>query len=60
MTSRKKVKLESQLEDRKRNLRVVQEAIDSDGRNGQQLVPVREFLNQRIATLESELDFKKY
>jgi hypothetical protein len=59
MADRKSKKLASQLENRKQNLAVIQEAIKADSRNGQKLVPVEEFLAQRIELLENELEFKK-
>jgi hypothetical protein len=48
-------KLESELEDRKRNLAVVQEAIEADSVSGPKLIPVRDFLNQRIEKIENEI-----
>jgi hypothetical protein len=51
----KKKSVVSQLENRKHNLAVIQEAIASDSRAGEKLLPVREFLYQRIEVLEREL-----
>ena len=53
MKSRKSDKLTSQLENRKRNLAVVEEAIQSDPHSVKTLVPVKDFLSQRIETIES-------
>ncbi|MGA2874236.1 MAG: hypothetical protein ABSE82_01745 [Nitrososphaerales archaeon] len=50
-----KNKIVSQLENRKHNLAVVQEAIQADARSAETLAPVRDFLSQRIAVLEQEL-----
>jgi hypothetical protein len=54
MPSKKRI-ISSQLENRKHNLAVVEEAIESDSRTAEKLVPVREFLSQRIQILENEL-----
>jgi len=59
MKSRKSDKLTSQLEDRKRNLAVVEEAIQSDPHSVKTLVPVKDFLSQRIETIELELRVTK-
>jgi hypothetical protein len=48
-------KIASQLESRKRNLAVIEETIKSDPRSEQKLDPVKEFLSQRIESLELEL-----
>jgi len=45
----------SQIENRKHNLAVVQEAIAFDSRFAEKLVPVRDFLSHRIELLEEEL-----
>lgn len=49
-------KLEYQLENRKRNLAVIQEAIRRDSNSGQKLVAVRDFLVRRVQQLENELN----
>ncbi|MHB1867949.1 MAG: hypothetical protein ACYCPP_03290 [Nitrososphaerales archaeon] len=54
MPTRKK-NVASQIENRKHNLAVVQEAIAADSRSAEKLVPVREFLSHRIELLEQEL-----
>ncbi len=46
----------SELENRKHNLQVIQEAIQADGRSGQKLLSVKEYLSSRIQTLEQELE----
>ena len=51
----KKKSIASQLENRKHNLAVIQEAIQTDARAGQKLLQVRDFLTQRIRVLEQEL-----
>jgi hypothetical protein len=48
-------KISLQLENRKRNLAVIQEAIDIDKNSGYKLIPVKDFLSQRIDSLEHEL-----
>jgi hypothetical protein len=48
-------RLETELEDRKRNLAVVQEAITTDSVSGRKLIPVRDFLTHRIEQLEGEI-----
>ena len=53
MTTKKKIA--SQIENRKHNLAVVQEAIQADARSAEKLVPVRDFLSHRIELLEQEL-----
>jgi hypothetical protein len=45
----------SQLENRKHNLSVIQEAIQADARSAEKLESVRNFLSQRIEVLEKEL-----
>ncbi|HVB11748.1 MAG TPA: hypothetical protein VNE86_01345 [Nitrososphaerales archaeon] len=54
MTTKKKGVI-SQIENRKHNLAVVQEAIEADSRSAEKLYPVRDFLSQRIELLEREL-----
>lgn len=54
-THRKSEKLASQLENRKRNLSVVEETIRSDPSSEEKLDPVKAFLNQRIESMELEL-----
>ena len=53
MTSKRKIL--SQIENRKHNLAVLQEVIQSDTRSAEKLVPIRDFLSNRIRTLEQEL-----
>ena len=48
-------KIAGQLENRKRNLAVIEETIRLDDTSGQKLIPVREFLTERIQLLENEL-----
>ena len=55
MTERKPEKIASQLENRKRNLAVIEETIEADKNSGYKLVPVKDFLSQRIESLELEL-----
>jgi len=55
MTEKKPARIATQLENRKRNLAVIQETIDADKSSGYKLVPVKEFLSQRIESLELEL-----
>ncbi|MDA4129775.1 MAG: hypothetical protein OK457_03285 [Thaumarchaeota archaeon] len=50
-----KTKTSSQLQNRKRNLAVIQETIDADKNSGYKLVPVKDFLSHRIESLELEL-----
>ncbi|MDG6997517.1 MAG: hypothetical protein JRN15_00190 [Nitrososphaerota archaeon] len=45
----------SQLENRKHNLSVIQDAINADARSAEKLESVRNFLSQRIEVLEKEL-----
>jgi len=59
MKSRKSDKLASQLENRKRNLAVIEEAIQSDPHSGERLLPVKDFLSQRIESIELELKITK-
>ena len=51
-------RLHSQLENRKRNLAAISETIAADKNSGYKLVPVKDFLTQRIESLEHEL--KRY
>jgi len=53
--STKSKKLVSQLEDRKRNLAVVEETIRTDPSSEVKLDPVKLFLSQRIESMELEL-----
>lgn len=53
MTAKKKII--SQIENRKHNLAVVQEVIQTDARSAEKLVPVRDYLSNRIQVLEREL-----
>ena len=55
MTEKKPEKIAYQLENRKRNLAVIQETIEADKNSGYKLVPVKDFLSQRIESLELEL-----
>ena len=48
-------KIFSQLENRKKNLAVIQEAIDGDKNSGYLLIPVKDFLVHRIDSLQLEL-----
>jgi hypothetical protein len=59
MIGKKSDKLTSQLENRKRNLAVIEETIHSDPRSGEKLVSVKDFLSQRIESIEHELRFTK-
>ena len=49
------MQLNSQLEERKRNLRVIDECIESDPNPSQKLIEVRDFLARRIHMIEQEL-----
>ena len=55
MNEMKPEKIASQLRSRKRNLAVIQETIETDKSSGYKLVPVKDFLSQRIESLELEL-----
>ena len=55
MPTKSKTKIAGQLENRKRNLAVIEETIRLDDISGQKLIPVREFLTERIEVLEKEL-----
>jgi len=56
MKSRQKSdKLASQLDNRRKNLAVVEETIRSDPNSGELLDPVKTFLSRRIETMELEL-----
>ena len=59
MKSKKSDKLASQLENRKRNLAVIEETIRSDSQSGESLAPVKEFLSHRIESIELELKITK-
>jgi hypothetical protein len=48
-------KLYSQLEHRRKNLAVIEQTIEADKNSGYKLVPVKDFLSQRIESLELEL-----
>ena len=48
-------KLYSQLENRRRNLAAIRETIEADKNSGYKLVPVKDFLSQRIESMELEL-----
>jgi hypothetical protein len=48
-------KLYSQLENRRRNLVAIEQTIEADKNSGYKLVPVKDFLSQRIESLEQEL-----
>jgi hypothetical protein len=52
---KKSKKIESQLENRKRNLEVVEETIRSDPTSEEKLDSVKDFLSRRIESLEVEL-----
>jgi len=52
---KKSDKVAQQIENRKRNLEVVEETIRSDPSSEEILDPVKAFLNQRIESLEIEL-----
>jgi hypothetical protein len=53
---RKSKKLESQLENRRRNLEVVKETIRSDPASESTLGSVKVFLSERIESMEHELN----
>jgi len=59
MKGKKSDKLASQLENRKRNLAVIEETIQSDPQSGDRLVPVKDFLSHRIESMELELRVTK-
>ncbi|MDA4110994.1 MAG: hypothetical protein OK439_00535 [Thaumarchaeota archaeon] len=48
-------RIASELENRKRNLTVIQETIAADKVSGYKLVPVKDFLSRRIESLEQDL-----
>jgi hypothetical protein len=52
---RKSRKLASQLENRKKNLAVVEETMRADPSSEEKLDPVKMFLSQRIESMELEL-----
>jgi hypothetical protein len=52
---KKSRKISVQLENRKRNLEVVEETIRSDPAAEEKLDPVKDFLSRRIESLEVEL-----
>jgi len=52
---RKSKKLESQLENRKKNLEVIEETIRSDPASEETLGSVKSFLSERIDSMEHEL-----
>jgi septal ring factor EnvC (AmiA/AmiB activator) len=52
---KKSQKLANQLEDRKKNLAVVEETIKTDPRSEEILDPVKTFLSHRIESIELEL-----
>lgn len=53
MTNKKSIA--SELENRKHNLAVIQEAMEADANSGEKLVSVRDYLSSRIQLLEQEL-----
>jgi len=53
---KKSNKLESQLQNRKKNLEVVEETIRSDPASENKLGSVKVFLSQRIESMEHELN----
>jgi len=59
MKTRKSDNLTTQLENRKRNLAVIEETIQSDPNSGEKLVPVKDFLAHRIESIELELGVTK-
>ena len=48
-------KLYSQLENRRKNLAAIEETIEADKNSGYRLVPVKDFLSQRIESMELAL-----
>lgn len=44
--------LQTELENRKHNLAVIDQVIESEGSSAAPLLEVRDFLNQRVRTLE--------
>lgn len=54
-SSKKSKKLEAQLENRKRNLEVVEETIRADPASEETLGSVKYFLSQRIESMETEI-----
>lgn len=54
-TNKKADRLASQLQNRKQNLAVIEETMKSDPGSEHRLEPVKEFLNQRIESLELAL-----
>jgi hypothetical protein len=49
------MQLNSQIEERKRNLKVIDECIEADPNPSRKLIEVREFLQSRINRLEAEV-----
>ena len=52
-------RLEDQLENRRKNLAVIQETIQRDASSGHKLFAVRDFLARRVQELEHELNETK-
>ena len=52
--------LQAQLDERRRNLRIIEELIDADPEPNEKLVSVRDFLLRRIKTIEQELASNKF
>ena len=53
------IQLQSQLAERQRNLRIIEECIQADSQPNEKLLAVRDFLQQRIKAIEEELGSNK-
>lgn len=49
------IQLQSQLAERQRNLRIIEECIQADSQANEKLLAVRDFLRQRIKVIEEEI-----
>ena len=53
------IQLQSQLAERQRNLRIIEECIQADSQPNEKLLEVRDFLRHRIKAIEEELGSNK-
>ena len=53
------IQLQSQLAERQRNLRIIEECLQADSQPNEKLLEVRDFLRQRINAIEEELGSNK-
>ena len=49
------IQLQSQLAERQRNLKIIEECLRADSEPNEKLLEVRDFLRQRIKVIEEEL-----